>query len=48
MAGAGQFRHYSVLTLVLTPAKWNWHVGELRRRFLPAFRGGSGEVHGAD
>jgi hypothetical protein len=30
--GAGQFRHYSALSLVLTSTKWNWHDGELWRR----------------
>ena len=45
--GAGQFRHYSALPLVLTPAKWNWHVGELRRRVHTNNRRANVPVHGA-
>jgi hypothetical protein len=45
--GAAQFRHYNALTLVLTPTKWNWHVGELRRRVHTDNRKVNDPVHGA-
>jgi hypothetical protein len=45
--GAEPFRHYSALTLVLTPAEWNWHVGKHRRRVHTDSRRANVPVHDA-
>jgi hypothetical protein len=44
---AGQFRHYSALSLVLTPAKWNWNVSEHWRRVHTDNRRANDPVHSA-